>query len=64
MTAIRFHYHGGPEVLRLDDIPVPVSQPGEALVRVRTAGVNHADICQRTGATPLTIQPVIHRSFP
>jgi NADPH2:quinone reductase len=52
MKAVRFHSHGGPEVLRLDDILVPVSQPGEALVRVRTAGVNYADIYQRTGVTP------------
>jgi NADPH2:quinone reductase len=55
LTAIRFHSHGGPEVLRLDDISAPVSQPGEALVRVRTAGVNYADIYQRTGVTRLTI---------
>jgi NADPH2:quinone reductase len=55
MKAIRFHSHGGPEVLRLDDIPEPVSQPGEALVRVRTAGVNYADIYQRTGVTPTAL---------
>src|SRR5476651_392644 len=55
MKAVRFHSHGGPEVLRLDDIPVPVPQPGEALVRVRTAGVNYADIYQRTGVTPTAL---------
>jgi NADPH2:quinone reductase len=55
MKAIRFHAQGEPGVLRLDDISVPVSQPGEALVRVRTAGANYADIYQRTGVTPLTI---------
>ena len=55
MKAVRFHSHGGPEVLRLDDIPEPVSQPGEALVRLRTAGVNYADIYQRTGVTPTAL---------
>ena len=55
MNSIRFHSHVGPEVLHLDDIPVPVSQPGESLLRVRTAGVNNADIQQSTGVTPLTI---------
>ena len=64
MKAIRLHSQGGPEVLCLDDISVPVSQPGEALVSVRTAGVNYADIYQHTGVTPLTIEPSIHRSFP
>ena len=55
MKAVRFHSHGGPEVLRLDEIPAPVPQPGEALVRVRTAGVNYADIYQRTGVTPTAL---------
>ena len=52
VKAIRFHAHGGPEVLRLEDLPPPVARPGEALVRVSTAGVNDADVCQRTGVTP------------
>src|SRR6202522_4331821 len=55
MKAVRFHSHGGPEVLRLDDIPVPVSQAGEPLVRVRTDGLNCADIYQRTGVTPTAL---------
>jgi NADPH2:quinone reductase len=58
VKAIRFHSHGGPEVLRLDDIPAPVARPGEAPVRVRNAGVNAADICQRTGVTPTALPPI------
>ena len=49
MKAIRFHAYGGPEVLRLDEIPVPEIQPDEVLVRVRAAGVNFLDAYQRTG---------------
>jgi len=55
MTAIRFHSHGGPEIHRLHGNSVPVSQPGGALLRVRTAGVNYADIHQRTDVTPPTV---------
>lgn len=52
MQAIRFHQHGGPEVLRLEDIPKALAKPGETLVRVTAAGVNYTDIYQREGLTP------------
>lgn len=61
MKAVRFHSHGGPEVLRLEDIPAPVPQPGEALVRVGSAGVNHADIYRRTGVTATALPPITGR---
>jgi acryloyl-coenzyme A reductase len=40
MKAVVFHEHGGPEVLRYEEIDDPVPGPGEALVRVRTVSVN------------------------
>lgn len=43
MRAIQIEEFGGPEVLRLADVPVPEPQPGQALVRVSRAGVNFAD---------------------
>jgi NADPH2:quinone reductase len=49
MQAIRFHRHGGPEVLRLEDVPVPEPAAGELLVRVEAAGVNYADTVRRWG---------------
>ena len=55
MKAIRIHAHGGPEVLRLDDVPAPVAKPGEVLVRVKAAGINFIDIYQRKGIYPLTL---------
>ena len=48
-AAIRMHAHGGPEVLRLEDVPVPVPGPGEALLRQGAAGVNYRDVYVRKG---------------
>ena len=49
MKAIRFHEHGGVEVLRYEDAPDPVPATGEALVRVRACALNHLDLFQRRG---------------
>ncbi|HEX9581940.1 MAG TPA: quinone oxidoreductase [Gemmatimonadales bacterium] len=49
MKAIRIHATGGPEVLRLQDIPAPQPKSGEALVQVEAAGVNYIDTYQRSG---------------
>jgi NADPH:quinone reductase len=49
MKAIRVHTNGGPEVLQLEEIPVPEIQPDEVLIRVQAAGVNYLDIYHRTG---------------
>ncbi|MDH4064906.1 MAG: zinc-binding dehydrogenase [Acidobacteriota bacterium] len=49
MKAIRFHEHGGPEVLRYEDAAVPEPRTGEALVRVKAVSLNHLDLWQRRG---------------
>ncbi|MEO7794797.1 MAG: quinone oxidoreductase [Thermoanaerobaculia bacterium] len=49
MRAIRFHRTGGPEVLQLDEIPVPVPGPGEVRIALRFAGVNFIDTYFRGG---------------
>ena len=61
MKAIRFHAHGGPEVLTYEDAPDPVARAGEALVRVRACGLNHLDLFQRRGIERVTI-PLPHIS--
>lgn len=49
MRAIRFHETGGPEVLRLDEIPRPKPGEGEIRVAIEHAGVNYIDVYRRTG---------------
>lgn len=59
MKAIRVHATGGPDVLRLDDVPEPEPGPGEALVRMEATGVNFIEIYQRKGQylLPLPFTP-------
>jgi len=50
MRAIQMNEFGGPEVLELVDLPTPEPAAGEALIRVRRAGVNFADTHTRTNS--------------
>jgi len=59
MKAIRIHAYGGPEVMRLEELPTPVPGPGEALVRVHAASVNFIDVQKRRGE--LVGQAFYHR---
>lgn len=52
MKAIRIEGAGGPEVLRLVELPDPVAGPDDLLVRVRAAALNRADLIQRRGGYP------------
>ncbi|MBB5785056.1 alcohol dehydrogenase catalytic domain-containing protein [Nonomuraea jabiensis] len=47
--AARYHAHGGPEVLALEEIPLPQPGPGQVRVAVRAAGVNPIDWKIRSG---------------
>jgi putative PIG3 family NAD(P)H quinone oxidoreductase len=52
MRAVVVDEPGGPDVLKVREVPDPVPGPGEVLVAVTTAGVNLADIAQREGFYP------------
>src|SRR4030088_2480726 len=52
MNAIRVHEFGGPQVMKLEDIPDPKPGPGQVLVRIRAAGVNPVDAYMRAGTYP------------
>ncbi len=49
MKAVRIHEDGGPDVLRYEEVDDPQPGPGEALVALRAAGLNHLDIWIRKG---------------
>jgi NADPH:quinone reductase len=49
MKAIRVQQFGGPEVLKLEDVPTPKPQAGQVLVRMHAAGVNPYDTYMRNG---------------
>jgi len=49
MKAIQVHEFGGPEVLKLEEIPTLKPRPGQVLVRVHAAGVNPYDTYMRAG---------------
>jgi NADPH2:quinone reductase len=49
MKAILVHAFGGPEVLKLEEIPTPKPAAGQVLVRIHAAGVNPYDTYMRAG---------------
>ena len=59
MKAIRVNELGGPEVLTLETVPDPAPEPGEAIVRLESVGVNFIDIYFRKGLyrSPLPYTP-------
>ena len=49
MKAVAIRSHGGPEVVKLEDLPDPQPAPGQVVVAVRAAALNHLDIWVRKG---------------
>ncbi len=58
MKAAVFHEHGGPEVIRTEELPIPEPGPGQVRVRVRASSLNHLDLWVRRGL-PIEI-PIPH----
>ena len=52
MKAVRAHEIGGPEVLKYEDVPQASPGPGEALLDIRSIGVNYTDVSSRKGTNP------------
>lgn len=57
MRAALFHEHGGPDVLRIEEVPRPPPAAGELLVEVRAAALNHLDLWVRRGLPIDTTMP-------
>ncbi|WP_340117911.1 zinc-dependent alcohol dehydrogenase family protein [Pelagibius sp. 7325] len=47
--VVRFHEHGGPEVLRIEDVDLPPPGRGEVQIRVKALGLNRAEAMMRAG---------------
>jgi NADPH2:quinone reductase len=52
MRQVHFEGHGGPDVIRTGEAPVPEPGPGQVLIEVTAAGVNRPDCLQREGVYP------------
>lgn len=52
MKAVVIRKPGGPEVLKLETLPVPTPKPGWVLIRVRAFGLNRSEIFTRQGHSP------------
>jgi NADPH:quinone reductase-like Zn-dependent oxidoreductase len=52
MKAAVMRAPGGPEVLQLENRPVPIPQPDEVLIRVRAFGLNRSELFTRQGPSP------------
>ena len=57
--AIRIHEHGGPEVLRWDEVDPETPGAGQALIRQTAVGLNFIDVYHRTGLYPVPAMPAI-----
>ena len=55
MRAIQITETGGPDVLRLAELPDPAPGPGQLLVELAAAGVNYIDTYYRSGAYPMPL---------
>jgi NADPH:quinone reductase-like Zn-dependent oxidoreductase len=59
MRAALFHEHGGPDVIRIEEVERPIPGPGEVLLAVRAAALNHLDLWVRRGLPIETTLPHI-----
>jgi NADPH:quinone reductase-like Zn-dependent oxidoreductase len=52
MKAAVIRQAGGPEVLRIETVPIPTPRPGEVLIRVKAFGLNRSELFTRLGQSP------------
>src|ERR1700712_473990 len=55
MKAAVVHAPGGPEVLKIEQIPIPVPKNGEVLIHIKACGLNRSELFTRQGHSPLTV---------
>jgi NADPH:quinone reductase-like Zn-dependent oxidoreductase len=52
MKAAVIHVAGGPEVLKVESLPIPTPKSGEVLIRVKAFGLNRSELFTRQGHSP------------
>ena len=52
MNAVVMHAPGGPEVLRVEQRPIPQASPGQVLIRIEAFGLNRSELFTRQGHSP------------
>ena len=57
MKAVVFHEFGGLDVLRLEDVPDPKPGPGQVLIDIAAAALNHLDVDVREGISRFPVEP-------
>jgi NADPH:quinone reductase-like Zn-dependent oxidoreductase len=65
VKAVRFHEHGGPEVLRVEEVPDPAVGDDDVLIRVRSCALNHFDVDLRENLSrwPLPLPWILGLEF-
>jgi NADPH:quinone reductase-like Zn-dependent oxidoreductase len=57
MKAAVIYEPGGPEVLKIETLPIPTPQTGEVLIRVKAFGLNRSELFTRQGLSPGVVFP-------
>ena len=55
MRRVRYHNHGGPEVLAIEETGIPRPGPGQVLIRAETIGLNYVDVQLRRETSPESV---------
>ena len=63
MRALRFAAYGGPSVLSVEQMPLPVPRPGECLVELHASAINPSDVKNVAGLFNATLPRVPGRDF-
>jgi NADPH:quinone reductase-like Zn-dependent oxidoreductase len=59
MRAVVIRQGGGPEVLRIETVPIPTPKDGEVLIGVKAFGLNRSELFTRLGQSPSVTFPRI-----
>jgi len=60
MNAIQIQRHGSPDVLKLEDLPMPRAGAGEVPIRVEATAVNYSNAARRNGDVYPFPTPLLH----